>query len=689
MNYYSNVTALYVSQKSGNDSHLGISPTNDRIINGPFKTLERALKIVADIRHLGFKHPIDILMLDDEYRFAEPLSILRRDPNRASRCTGGIPSNITIRPYGNNRVLFSGGRKITDWKDDTFNGIECISAYLPDVEAGKWDFTDLYINSKPAKRTLTPSVGFYYPEKVECESQNHHVGSSWFVAKKEDIPANIKSLDDAEIIFHHYWVTEHSKVRSFDPLTRTVYFTGKSRMTISCDETKRSVMEYYIENLPEAFRSPGEWYLDRHQGKLYYIPKDGETSENIIAYAPVVDRIISINGDMENDLLINGICLKDIDFSYTKGDRIITVKKKLDDGSTVDEAVLADAQSEISLHGVVNFEGASCCTIEDCGFYAFGSHAVVIGKGCHDCRVQYCKAEYGGGGGVQIRGGAYSEPEYTHSHHNFITDCSFKNLGLRWFSSPGILISHGYCNEISHNEIAHLFYSGISVGWRWGYGDTVCHDNIISKNHIYDIGQGLLSDMGGIYTLGSQIGTRIEDNLIHDIKSRHYGGWALYTDEGSSHIRISGNICYNCTSNCYNHHYGSTNTVSNNIFAFSKGPLIQNCVREGHDGILVDRNILVMSNDQEAYSSSFLPFSVASDRNYIISAEKDPIMTLCQNDHLKLSDIQNTLGLDVNSIVLSPDIFNADKRDFSISPDSEIYKLGFRQLKLSDVGPRR
>src|SRR5204863_1127849 len=132
----------------------------------------------------------------------------------------------------------------------------------------------------------------------------------------------------------------------------------------------------------------------------------------------------------------------------------------------------------------------------------------------------------------------------------------------------------------------------ISAGWTWHYKLTSLKNNIIEYNHLHDIGQGLMSDMGGIYTLGEQPGTVLRNNLIHDVKALVYGGWGIYFDQASTGIVAENNVVYNCSVAGLNQNFGRENIVRNNIFALNKE---YQCTRnrgEQHVSFTMERNII-------------------------------------------------------------------------------------------------
>ena len=59
-------------------------------------------------------------------------------------------------------------------------------------------------------------------------------------------------------------------------------------------EPIQRVGQYYVENVFEALTEPGEWYLDRKSGRLYYAPMPGEEIENSEIIAPKLEYLIKM-----------------------------------------------------------------------------------------------------------------------------------------------------------------------------------------------------------------------------------------------------------------------------------------------------------------------------------------------------------------------------------------------------------
>lgn len=233
--------------------------------------------------------------------------------------------------------------------------------------------------------------------------------------------------------------------------------------------------------------------------------------------------------------------------------------------------------------------------------HALGVHAIEIKVGCHGIRIENSSFEDIGAGGVKIFGVESGADKSLETYGNTIRGNSFFRLGLRYNAACGILVCHSYENEISDNEIAYLGYTGISVGWVWGYRPSNTHHNIIRGNHIHHVGVGKLSDMGGIYTLGIQHGTIVENNIIHEVKSSHYGGWGIYPDEGSSFISIEGNTVYETNCEPFHMHFGMYNSVRDNIFAGSNG-IVRLSMHEDHPMAVFEDN-LYLANGTPIYTS--------------------------------------------------------------------------------------
>ena len=646
----------------------------------PIGDLKKALLIVEELRGAGQLQPITIKLFGGEYVLSEPLLI-----------TNPV-GNVTVEPYDDKPVVLSGARRITGFKKAKFNGKGCFAVYLDDVKTGKWDFTDLWVDGKRAKLTRYPETGYLHKTAAEVESDVLHHGSKWMIVKKEDIQ-DFRNLNDCIVSFCHYWVDEHTPIESYDKETGKLTFKYPSRFEIHRD------IEYYLENVAELFKKPNQWYLDRPSGMLYYVPHDkNQTPETLVAYAPETAALFELHGIEKDNRTakgfspVTGVTLRGLTLSHTRGDYVGSTK--IHDGQPA-VPTASDGQGVAGAKGVINLTYAENITIENCRFVNYGLYGICAEDGCSNLRILNNEFTDGGAGGVKLNGGtAYSDTARI-NHHNLISDNRILHCGRRHMAACGVLFMNSYGNTIVHNEIGDLYYSGISGGWVWGYTPSVTRDNLIAYNHIHDLGHGILSDMGGVYLLGAQPGTVVRNNLIHDINDREYGGWGLYTDEGSAGVLMEQNICYNLSDNCCHQHYGAGNTIRNNIFAFAGRNLLRISRLERHLSFIAEGN-LFYSAGKPMYSFCYEPNAeqnhitertVCLRKNlYFDSKSAEPTM-LDLPGFRKFDEIKSYEN-EEDSIVADPQFTDPEHYDFTLKPNSPAFALGFKPIDISVVGPR-
>jgi len=419
MKSFKDSTVIYVKPDCDGKVNNGFAPIfKDQGLgemnDGPVWCLKRALEMVSEMREDGNKKPFTIKMMAGTYNFTEPVIV------------DHLMKDITIEPYGDGEVVFSGGKRIEKWQRDIFNGTECFSAFIPEVKDGKWNFTDLYVDGLRADFTR-------YPENhdltiVEAENPGHELfdHSKWFIAKKEDVEAfkNFKNFGDCFISFLHYWVDEHTPIDSYDLETGKVEMKYTSMFNINHNFT------YYLENVAEMFKKKNQWYLDRPNGMLYYVPRDdAQTPENIEVYAPVTSKLIEFKGRPENNMYAEYVRFRNITFAYTRGDYACARREH----GEISIPYASDAQAVSNAHGSISMESTRNCSFENCVFQNFGVHCITVDKGCSDIRITKSKFYDGGASAVKINGGTAYEPEYTHTHHCIISDNIIKHCGRRYF----------------------------------------------------------------------------------------------------------------------------------------------------------------------------------------------------------------------------------------------------------------
>jgi hypothetical protein len=284
-----------------------------------------------------------------------------------------------------------------------------------------------------------------------------------------------------------------------------------------------------------------------------------------------------------------------------------------------------------------------------------------------------------GGGGIRLGDPNRKISFATPSGQFAVTDNAIHNIGINYPPAVGIILFHTSSNHVAHNEIHHTFYTAISVGWSWGYKPTPSGTNIIEFNHLHDIGQRMLSDMGGIYTLGLQPGTVLRNNLIHDVNALAYGGWGLYTDEGTTGAVLENNIVYRCRSANFHQHYGKENVLRNNFFAFGGEAQLVRSLPENHMTLFCTNNI-VYYNSGELFSGNWGGTNYVLDHNLYFDTRPNGVAIFQQSQKG---------GNDAHSIFADPLFVDAKQNNFALKQDSPALKMGFKPIDMRDGGVRK
>ena len=626
--------------------------------DGPFATLPTALSSarVVQAETSGASGSISILLRGGTYELSGPIVLTPAGSGASSAQT------LTVAAYRNEVPVLSGGQRIAGWVPVPGRpGLW--QADVPGVREGRWYFRSLFANGQRLQRARTPNQGFF---RIQGQSPQDKP------VKLRFEPGNVKKAwaddGDVEVVAYLAWGDLRMQIRSVDESSRLAVLAGDPQPS-----NREANAQYFIENAADALDTPGEWYLDRRKGVLFYWAKAADDPNQLEITAPRLPHLMRLQGDFSSQRPVRNVVLRGLTFAYTDW--------------TLGDRGYADTQAAYSIRGDLRAEAAVDCVVEGCRFVHLAGYAVELGRGCQRWRVAGNEMSDLGAGGVRLGEPGVRSAPFEGNRDHLVTDNHIHRLGRVYAPAIGVLILQSGQNRVAHNHIHDLFYTAISVGWNWGYQETPCRDNVIEFNHLHDIGQSLLSDMGAVYTLGIQKGTVIRNNLIHDVNAFTYGGWGLYTDEGSTHIVLENNVVYRTKSAGFHQHYGRDNVVRNNVFAFGKEHQLMRSREEEHISFTFERNLVCFdSGDLLGGNWSNDRFKMDSNLYFDARSEASP-------DSLRFKDAAlaqwRQRGHDLHSVVADPRFRAPEKPDFRLKRGSPAFKLGFQPIDLSTVGVRK
>jgi parallel beta-helix repeat protein len=635
---------------NGNDNASGAMTR--RAGDGPLATLGAALRKVRAARATD---GATLFIHGGVHRMSEPIVFTPEDSGRDPR------SPFTIIAFEKEKPVLSGGVRLSNWKPVNGRG-EHWQADARTQLGENWQFRSLFINGRRATRARTPNEGGL----LRMEGGRFNDRPFQFKFRAGDIKPAWAEAGDVEVVAFEKWTDIRQFIRGVNLESNVVTLSGSGS-----PHTRESGARYFIENAADALDTSGEWRLDRN-GLVTAIFKPGEDPNSMEILVPRLTELVQFKGDVAGRKAVRHIVLRGLTFADTDW--------------TISPDGYRDTQAAVAIRGELFGDGMTDCVVEDCTFTRLAGYAIDLGRGCQRNRIVGNEIFDIGAGGVRVGETAVRNGEFDATHSNTITDNHLHQLGLLYPPSVGVFILQSATNRVAHNHIHELFYTGVSVGWTWGYRDSPCHANVIEFNHMHDIGKGLLSDMGAVYTLGHQPGTVVRNNRIHDVSSFTYGGWGLYTDEGSTGIVLENNLVYRCKSAGFHQHYGRENVIRNNIFAFNVENQLMRSREETHLSFFFTNNIVLFSSGH-LLGSTWKNDRFVMDGNLYWDTRwardaPEPKFSSASLDQWKAR------GHDTNSIFADPLFVNAPKGDFRFQPGSPAERIGFTPTDFSTVGVR-
>jgi len=637
---------------------------------GPIATPEAA-RDAARVAARTADKPVRIVVADGTYRLTAPLALTAEDS-----------ATEWVAAQGASPV-FSGGEPVTGWRER--DGLWV--APMPAAQAGR-RFEQLWVNGRRAVRARHPNRGFLHvggpaapgtfadeafaAENAETAKLGFHLGPAEHALLAAIPPAE---RDGLLVTVTHDWAVSQARVAALDDATRSVRIRGRARYPFAAKG--RPAARLWLENYAAALDEPGEWHLDAAAGELCYKPLPGERPDAVEAVVPVAARLVTISG--VRDVAFRGITFMHDDDRYPA-------------------AGLFEGQAAPGIGAAIEVAASRGVRFERCMVAHVGRHAIHFRDGCADSRVTHCRLEDLGGGGVLV--GETARPPHDQVCEGIvIDDCIIRAAGRRHPSACGVTFTHTRRCAVTHCDIGDLYYTGVSAGWNWGYGESASRETLVENNRIHHLGWGYLSDMGGFYGLGTSPGTVIRGNHVHHVQSHRYGGWGIYYDEGSCDSLAENNLVHDTSDTGFHQHYGYANRVRNNIFAFGRRAQVHRTRNEPRLCFIFERNIVLW--DAPATLLDGGDASWATNPN---PAKGEPADTVVFRDNLYWRtdgttpgplnagtitwDSWRKLGRDRGSLFADPLFVDAAARDFRLRPESPAAKIGFQAWDLGRAGVR-
>ena len=642
---------------------LYVSPDGkgDGTVEAPFGTLEQARDAVRAMKEGDLPEGgVRIVLRGGLYERESPFELGPEDSGRAD-------APIVYEAHPGETPVISGGRRIEGLQRQE-NG--WYRTRIPAAAGRGWAFRQLFVDGQ--RRTLARSPNTGYFEVAEgVEETDGELSKDSFRFTPGDLRA-WDNLADVNVVTLFRWSPSLLPVASVDEDTNTVTLTGPACWAIG----QREHLRYYVENHPGALDEPGEWQLDRDTGELTLIPVGDEDLSEAEVVVPVAPQLWVLRGDPDGGRFVEHVTVRGLCFRHTSW--------------SLPPAGHSDIQAAWGVNAVIQARGARNCAVEGCEISHTGNYGIWFERGCTANRMAGNHLYDLGAGGIRL-GEALAAAADPATAGNLVEDNRIHDGGCIHHGCVGIWVGRSSENQICHNEVSDLDYTGISVGWNWEFERTPARDNLIAHNHIHHVMRHVLSDGGGIYAIGLAPGTVIRNNHIHDVHAySKYSGRGIYLDQGCSGYLVEDNVVHHISGPCLRVQKGAlANVIINNIFAF--GGVAQLCFDTDRAHVF-EYNIVYWDSGPLFLRREWVSFDRVHDYNLYFRTDGEPIEFFewtfeeWQQQGAEVSSYFTPGKMDAHSAIADPLFADAGRGDFHLRPDSPALEMGFRPIDQDAAG---
>ncbi len=334
----------------------------------------------------------------------------------------------------------------------------------------------------------------------------------------EDRPS--KWVDEPDVRLYGYWFwdwyEEFQKVAAID--ANTHLFT---LATPYSQYGYRQGQRYRAVNVLCELDRPGEWYLDRRNGMLYWLPPEGDGWKHAAATVSVLARPF-VQLENAEHVILAGLVIED-----GRGDGI-------------------------------HVRGGADCVLAGCTLRRLGGDGIVV-QGGQRHTVFGCTMHTLGCGGARVAGG---DRKTLVAGGHVVENCTVADIArLKRTYAPAVHLD-GCGNRIAHNRFERIPSSAMRVEG---------NDHLIELNAIQHVVQES-DDQGGLDMFGNPLyrGVVIRWNRWSDITGgTHCGAAGVRLDDMISGVTVHGNVFERCGAVQFGGvqiHGGKENIVDNNLF---------------------------------------------------------------------------------------------------------------------------